>query len=180
MNARVSIFAPSGLNRFLSAVKHNIQNYFCIDNINAIEFKKTIQPNHFVLKKLVLEFVVDIYGLMLKSGIYYQSKMNGIDNVWIAIILQKAQAEIEKHLMTAEMLSMKKDTKGQKDQIVNELLKVHTRFQARITEYQVLLNMTIRFFENLSKVGHTISNANIHMWSFLMNNLKVIKLYISH
>ena len=50
------------------------------------------------------------------------------------------------------MLSLKGDTKGQKDQIVNELLKVHTRFQARITEYQLLINMAIKFFKNLSQV----------------------------
>ena len=67
---------------------------------------------------------------------------------------QKAQQEVEGHLKTAELLSLKGDTKGQKDQIVNELLKVHTRFQARIAEYQVLLNMTIGFYKNLNKVLH--------------------------
>ena len=51
------------------------------------------------------------------------------------------------------MLSLKGDTKGQKDQIVNELLKVHTRFQARITEYQLLINMAIKFFKNLSQAS---------------------------
>ena len=51
------------------------------------------------------------------------------------------------------MLSLKGDTKGQKDQIVNELLKVHQRFQARIAEYKVLLNMTIAFFKNLEQVN---------------------------
>ena len=70
---------------------------------------------------------------------------------------QKAQEEIENHLKTAEMLSLKGDTRGQKEQIVNELLKVHTRFQARVTEYQVLLSMTIKFFKNLSQVSHKTS-----------------------
>ena len=68
-------------------------------------------------------------------------------------VAQKAQEEIEKHLKTAELLSLKGDTKGEKEKIVNELLKVHTRFQARITEYQLLLNMTIKFFEHLKQVG---------------------------
>ena len=68
-------------------------------------------------------------------------------------VVQKAQEEIEKHLKTAELLSLKGDTKGEKEKIVNELLKVHTRFQARITEYQLLLNMTIKFFEHLKQVG---------------------------
>ena len=70
--------------------------------------------------------------------------------------LQKAQLEIETHLKTAELLSLKGDTKGEKEQIVNELLKVHTRFQARITEYQLLLNMTIKFFEHLKQVGQFV------------------------
>ncbi|XP_013393635.1 titin [Lingula anatina] len=72
---------------------------------------------------------------------------------------KKAQAEIEKHLQTAEMLALKGDTKGQKDQIVNELLKVHQRFQARITEYQILLNMTIQFYKNLHQVDKLIEKT---------------------
>ena len=67
--------------------------------------------------------------------------------------LQKAEAEIEEHLKTAEMLSLKGDTRGQKEQIVNELIKVHQRFHARIHEYQILLKMTIQFFKNLDQVN---------------------------
>lgn len=70
---------------------------------------------------------------------------------------QKAQEAIEDHLKTAEVLSLKGDTRGQRDQIVNELLKIHTRFQARINEYQILLNMTIKFFQNL----HQVCSASI-------------------
>lgn len=68
-------------------------------------------------------------------------------------IAQQAKEEVEKQLKTAEMLSLKGDTRGQKDQIINELLKVHDRFQARITEYQVLLKMTVTFFKNLRQVS---------------------------
>ncbi len=82
-----------------------------------------------------------------------------VNNCFLPV--QKAQADIEEHLKTAEMLSLKGDTQGQKEQIINELLKVHTRFQARITEYQVLLSMTIKFFKNLNQVGLTI------LWSLL-------------
>lgn len=67
--------------------------------------------------------------------------------------VQKVTEEIEKHLKTAEMLGFKGDTKGQKDQIVNELVRVHQRFQARINEYQLLLKMTIQFFQNLHQVS---------------------------
>jgi len=51
------------------------------------------------------------------------------------------------------MLSLKGDTRGQKEQIVNELIKVHQRFHARIHEYQILLKMTIQFFKNLDQVN---------------------------
>lgn len=66
--------------------------------------------------------------------------------------LQKAKEEIENHLKTAELLSLKGDTKGEKDKIISELVKVHQRFQARINEYQILLKMTITFFKNLHQV----------------------------
>lgn len=72
--------------------------------------------------------------------------------VFLLKTFQKAQEETEKHLKTAELLSLRGDTRGQRDQIVNELLKVHTRFQARIGEYRYLLNMATKFFENLTEV----------------------------
>ena len=65
---------------------------------------------------------------------------------------QSAQAEIEGHLKTAELLAAKGDTKGQKDQIVSELVKVHQRFQGRINEYQMLLKMTIEFYRHIGQV----------------------------
>lgn len=82
-------------------------------------------------------------------------------NLWkLSSSLQKAQADIEGHLRTAETLSLRGDTHGQKEQIVSELIKVNTRFQARVAEYQVLLNMTTKFFKNLNQVlerlKHTI------------------------
>jgi len=67
-------------------------------------------------------------------------------------VCQKAQDEVESLLKTAEMLSLKGDTQGQRDQIVNELMRVHTRFQARVSEYHTLLNMAVKFFQDLSKV----------------------------
>lgn len=100
--------------------------------------------------------------------------------------VQKAQSEIEEHLKTAEMLSMKGDTKGQKEQIVNELLKVHTRFQARITEYQLLINMAIKFFQNLSQVcvqifqnlsevrdAHWCDRCKLHHWTILARKREI-------
>ena len=59
------------------------------------------------------------------------------------------------------MLSLKGDTRGQKEQIMNELIKVHQRFQARIHEYQILLKMTIQFFKNLDQVSKTRSKVKV-------------------
>jgi len=74
-------------------------------------------------------------------------------------IAQRAQDEVEKHLKTAEMLILQGDTKGQRDQIISELLRVHTRFQGRIGEYQTLLRMAIKFFESLGQVDKLIDST---------------------
>jgi len=65
---------------------------------------------------------------------------------------QKAEEETEKLLKTAELLSLKGNTRGQRDELVNEILKVHSRFSARLGEYRFLLNMAEKFFNNLSQV----------------------------
>ena len=70
----------------------------------------------------------------------------------VTCVCQKAQEEVEGLLKTAEMLALKGDTQGQRDQIINELMRVHTRFQARVSEYRTLLNMAVKFFQDLSKV----------------------------
>ena len=67
-------------------------------------------------------------------------------------VCQKAQEEVEALLKAAEMLSLKGDTQGQREQIVSELMRVHTRFQARVAEYRTLLNMAVTFFQDLAKV----------------------------
>ena len=71
-------------------------------------------------------------------------------------VCQKAQEDVEALLKTAELLSLKGDTQGQRDQIVAELMRVHTRFQARVSEYHTLLNMAVRFFQDLSKVRTSV------------------------
>ncbi|RUS90398.1 hypothetical protein EGW08_001893, partial [Elysia chlorotica] len=74
-------------------------------------------------------------------------------------VYQESQAKIEEHLKTAEMLAAKGDTKGQKDQIVNELLKVHQRFQARINEYQILIKMTLEFYKHIGELDTMIERT---------------------
>lgn len=71
----------------------------------------------------------------------------------IFIYLQKGLEELENHMTTGEMLLMKGDTRGQLDQIMNELTKVYHRFKARIHEYHILVKMTIQFFQNLDQVS---------------------------
>ncbi|CAH1789041.1 unnamed protein product, partial [Owenia fusiformis] len=93
-------------------------------------------------------------GNSLQTAELYQKRLDEFTPVY-----KKAQEEIEEHLKTAEMLAAKGDTHGQKDQIVNELLKVHTRFNARVSEYKVLINMTIRFFKNLHQLDKLIEKT---------------------
>jgi len=59
-------------------------------------------------------------------------------------------------LKKAELLSLKGNTRGQRDELVNEILKVHTRFTARLGEYRFLLNMAEKFFNNLAQVNRQI------------------------
>jgi len=51
------------------------------------------------------------------------------------------------------MLSLKGNTGGEHDLIINELIKVHQRFQARISEYRTLLTMSIKFYKDLEEVS---------------------------
>ena len=89
------------------------------------------------------------------------------------VSLQKAQEEIEERLKTAEMLALKGDTRGQKEQIVNELIRVHQRFQARMNEYQILIKMTIEFFKNVSQVGSLLMAIDCDFFFFCMSCLWV-------
>jgi len=73
-------------------------------------------------------------------------------------VCQKAQDEVEALLKTAEMLALKGDTQGQRDQIIGELMRVHTRFQARVSEYHTLLKMAVKFFQDLAKVCSSEEN----------------------
>ena len=67
--------------------------------------------------------------------------------------MQKVDDKIESCVRTAEMLGLKGDTGGEKDRIVDDLMKVHHRFQERLTEYQVLLKMTVAFFLDVKQVS---------------------------
>ncbi|XP_066996542.2 titin isoform X1 [Anabrus simplex] len=72
--------------------------------------------------------------------------------------LKKAQAEIELRVKTAENLALKGDSHGQKEIIIDKLMELHNKLTLTITEYQILLQMLISFFKNLSEVEKTIEN----------------------
>ena len=61
---------------------------------------------------------------------------------------EKLKTQIER----AEQLSLKGNTSGEADLIVNDIIKVSQRFQARITEYKTLLTMSIKFYQDLQEV----------------------------
>ena len=76
-------------------------------------------------------------------------------------VAQKIHESVERILKEVEILSVKGDTKGQREQVTNELLRVHTRFQARLNEYKVLLVMTHNFYEHLQQLDKMIAQTEV-------------------
>ncbi len=73
--------------------------------------------------------------------------------------------EVEDRLRTAEQLSMRGETNGQKEQIVNELVKSHQQYLSRINQTRSLLHTMINYYKNILKIetqlinnGQTISS----------------------
>lgn len=58
-------------------------------------------------------------------------------------------------LKTAEMLAAKGDTGGEKEQIVERLTSAHHRFMNRVGEYQIVLTLSIDFYQKVNKVKHS-------------------------
>ncbi|XP_035660907.1 uncharacterized protein LOC118405511 [Branchiostoma floridae] len=64
---------------------------------------------------------------------------------------EKTSEVVEGHVKTAEMLAARGETGPQKESLIMDLLRVHQRFQARLAEYILLLEMAIAFFDNINK-----------------------------
>ena len=64
--------------------------------------------------------------------------------------------ELEEFITKAEILALNGDTKGQKDLIINELTKIRQRFLTRINDFKNLLQKTINFYRNYTKVLFSI------------------------
>ena len=69
------------------------------------------------------------------------------------IASQRVTTEIQMRLKTAEMLGAKGgDLKGEKEQIVQRLTSAHQRFMNRVADYQVVLTLSIDFYQKVNKV----------------------------
>ncbi|XP_025104045.1 coiled-coil domain-containing protein 141-like isoform X3 [Pomacea canaliculata] len=116
--------------------------------------RRTIDHVMKIEREFFLPYIAGNLGNSLQKAQELQRKLTEF-----IPIAKKAQEDIEEHLKTAELLSLKGDTRGQKEQIVNELIRVHQRFQARMNEYQILIKMTIQFFKNVSQLDELIEKT---------------------
>ena len=74
------------------------------------------------------------------------------------IASQRVTTEIQMRLKTAEMLGAKGgDLKGEKEQIVQRLTSAHQRFMNRVADYQVVLTLSIDFYQKVNKVRITLT-----------------------
>eukprot|EP00058_Branchiostoma_floridae_P012492 XP_002597980.1 hypothetical protein BRAFLDRAFT_79788 [Branchiostoma floridae] len=73
---------------------------------------------------------------------------------------EKTSEVVEGHVKTAEMLAARGETGPQKESLIMDLLRVHQRFQARLAEYILLLEMAIAFFDNINKLNMLIDKAD--------------------
>lgn len=69
---------------------------------------------------------------------------------------------MEDRLRTAEQLGMRGETNGQKEQIVNDLVKTHQQYLSRISQTRSFLHTMINYYKNTSKIeSQMISNGRI-------------------
>ncbi|XP_071443400.1 titin isoform X2 [Hetaerina americana] len=82
--------------------------------------------------------------------------------------VKRAQTEIELRVKTIEALTLRGETEVQKDQVIKNLMELHQKFQLICTEYQILVQMLIAFFRNMSELDRTIENLQSQYRSSLM------------
>nr|XP_006823021.1 PREDICTED: titin-like [Saccoglossus kowalevskii] len=105
------------------------------------------------------EFFPQIAGELGDSLTEANERQNKLSEFQLTV--KKINQEIEERVKTAEMLALKGDTHGEKDLIVNELVKVHQRFQARLNEYQILLTMTISFYKSVTTLTEFMEKVEV-------------------
>lgn len=75
--------------------------------------------------------------------------------------IKKAQSEVEQRIKTADALTQKSQRVDEGAiNIKNKLNELNHKLVQIITDYQVLLEMLISYFKNLSDLDKTIDNVN--------------------
>ena len=81
--------------------------------------------------------------------------------------------EVEDRSRTAEQLGIRGETNGQKEQIVNELVKIHQQFLSRVNHVRSFLHTMINYCKNTSKIEtQMINNSCILSSSSLPNDIR--------
>ncbi|UJR28306.1 hypothetical protein I4U23_009551 [Adineta vaga] len=91
--------------------------------------------------------------------------------------VQETTREIEDRLRTAEQLNMRGETNGQKEQIVNELIKAQQQYLSRINHTRSFLHTMINYYKNTSKI-ETQLITNTQTLSSLPNDIRSTEVLI--
>ncbi|CAF1047343.1 unnamed protein product [Adineta ricciae] len=91
--------------------------------------------------------------------------------------VQEITREIEDRLRTAEQLNMRGETNGQKEQIVNELIKAQQQYLSRINHTRTFLHSMINYYKNTSKIETQLINNNQTL-SSLPNDIRSTEVLI--
>ncbi len=86
--------------------------------------------------------------------------------------MQEITREVEDRLRTAEQLGMRGETHGQKEQIVNELVKMHQQYLSRINLTRSFLHTMINYYKNTSKIETQMMNNGRLISSSLPNDIR--------
>ncbi len=78
--------------------------------------------------------------------------------IFIDFSVKETTREVEDRLRTAEQLGIRGETNGQKEEIVNELVKVHQQYLSRINQARSLLHTIINYYKNTSKIEIQLIN----------------------
>ncbi|CAF2499044.1 unnamed protein product [Rotaria sp. Silwood2] len=92
--------------------------------------------------------------------------------------VQETTREVEDRLRTAEQLGMRGETNGQKEQIVNELVKVHQQFLSHISQTRSFLHIMINYYKNTSKIETQFIN-NERIISSLPNDIRSTEVLVT-
>lgn len=75
--------------------------------------------------------------------------------------IKRAQSEVEQRIKTAETLISKSQTSDEKAlNVKNKLHELNQKLTEITTEYQILLQVLITYFNNLSELDRTVENLN--------------------